>query len=187
MQLLYEIGKTIHFIGLISWFAGLFYLPRLFIYHVEALENSDLNEKIILSRQYHLMEKRLYHIIMNPAMILTFSGGTMMLVFYGWEWFSSNIWMHWKIGFVILLTGYHHYNKTIIKKLEKEQIPLSSNQLRFYNEIATILLLAIVLLAVFKSRLDFIYAFSAILVFGILLVIGIKAYKKYRLKNKNQS
>jgi protoporphyrinogen IX oxidase len=184
MYWIYEVGKTIHFIGLISWFAGLFYLPRLFIYHIEALEKQE-PEKSVLVSQFGLMEKRLYSIIMNPAMILTYIGGLTMIFYYGWEWFTANIWMHWKLGFVILLTGYHHYNKIIIRKLEKGEAFMTSNQLRFYNEIATILLLAIVLLAVFKSRLDFIYAFVTIIIFMFLLMLGIKAYKNYR-KRRNE-
>ena len=108
-----------------------------------------------------------------------------MIFYYGWDWFTTNIWMHWKLGFVFLLTGYHHYNKKIIRKLEKGEVFMTSNQLRFYNEIATLLLLAIVLLAVFKSRLDFIYAFVTIIIFMFLLMMGIKAYKNYR-KTKNE-
>jgi putative membrane protein len=181
---IYETGKTVHFIGLISWFAGLFYLPRLFIYHVEALEKTE-PEKSILSNQFGLMEKRLYNIIMNPAMVLTYIGGFTMIFYYGWDWFTGNIWMHWKLGFVFLLTGYHHYSKGIIRKLSLGKIPMSSNQLRYYNEIATVILLAIVLLAVFKSRLDFIYAFVSIIIFMFLLMLGIKAYKNYR-KRKNE-
>lgn len=178
----YQVGKTIHFIGLISWFAGLFYLPRLFIYHVESLEKSEA-EKNVLIPQFSIMEKRLYNIIMNPAMFITYIGGLMMLFQLGWDWFTINIWMHWKLGFIFLLTGYHHYNKVIIKKLDSGIIPMSSTKLRYYNEIATMLLLAIILLAVFKSRLYFIYALITFIVFGILLGMGIKAYKKYRQKN----
>ena len=181
---IYELGKTVHFIGLISWFAGLFYLPRLFIYHVEALEKAE-PEKSIMANQLGLMEKRLYNIIMNPAMILTYIGGFTMIFYYGWDWFTGNIWMHWKLGFIFLLTGYHHYSKRIIRKLENAEIPMNSNQLRYYNEIATVILLAIVLLAVFKSRLDFIYAFVSIIIFMFLLMLGIKAYKNYR-KRKNE-
>jgi putative membrane protein len=181
---IYETGKTVHFIGLISWFAGLFYLPRLFIYHVEALEKME-PERSIMAAQFGLMEKRLYNIIMNPAMIITYIGGFTMIFYYGWDWFAANSWMHWKLGFVFLLTGYHHYNKKIIQKLKKGEVFMTSNQLRFYNEIATLLLLAIVLLAVFKSRLDFIYAFVTIIIFMLLLMMGIKAYKNYR-KRKNE-
>ncbi len=176
---IYETGKTIHFIGLISWFAGLFYLPRLFIYHVEALEKLE-PERSVLANQFGLMEKRLYNIIMNPAMVLTYIGGFTMIFYYGWDWFTANIWMHWKLGFVFLLTGYHHYSKGIIRKLSAGNIPMSSTQLRYYNEIATVILLAIVLLAVFKSRLDFIYAFTAVIVFVMLLVLGIRLYRRLR-------
>lgn len=179
MYWIYEIGKTVHFIGLISWFAGLFYLPRLFIYHVEAMEKPE-PERGLMSKQFGMMESRLYNIIMTPAMFITYIGGLTMLFYYGWEWFTANIWMHWKLGFVFLLTGYHYYNKVLIRKLAQDIVPMSSQQLRFYNEIATILLLAIVLLAVFKSRLDFIYAFISLIAFGVLLTLGIKAYKRYR-------
>ena len=178
-QEVYYIAKTIHFIGLVSWFAALFYLPRLFIYHTEALAKAD-PERTILAQQFELMEKRLYNIIMNPAMFLTLIGGTGMLVYYGWDWYVANIWMHWKLGFIFILIGYHHYSKGIIRKLAKGETPMTSTQLRFYNEIATIILLAVVLLAVFKSRLSFLYAFAAIIVFGLLLTLGIKAYKRFR-------
>jgi putative membrane protein len=177
----YEVGKTIHFIGLVSWFAALFYMPRLFIYHTEALEKEEA-ERNILTAQFEIMQRRLYHIIMTPAMIITFVGGFMMLFFYGWTWFTANIWMHWKLGLIILLMGYHFYNKKIMTKLAAGEAIMSSAKLRMFNEIATILLLGIVLLAVFKSRLDFIYAFVTIILFMILLMMGIKAYKRYRQK-----
>lgn len=181
----YNIAKTIHFIGLVSWFAALFYLPRLFIYHTEALQKSE-PERSILCQQFELMEKRLYGIIMTPAMVLTLIGGTTMLVYYGWDWFISNIWMHWKLGFVFILIGYHYYSKGIIQKLAKGTPTMTSTQLRYYNEIATIILLAVVLLAVFKNRLSFIYAFAAIILFGMLLSLGIRAYKKYRQKEEKK-
>jgi putative membrane protein len=137
-------------------------------------------ERSIMAAQFGLMEKRLYNIIMNPAMIITYIGGFTMIFYYGWDWFAANSWMHWKLGFVFLLTGYHHYNKKIIQKLKKGEVFMTSNQLRFYNEIATLLLLAIVLLAVFKSRLDFIYAFVTIIIFVLLLVLGIRLYRRLR-------
>jgi protoporphyrinogen IX oxidase len=115
-------------------------------------------------------------------MILTYVGGFTMIFYYGWDWFTGNIWMHWKLGFVFLLTGYHHYSKGIIRKLSAGKIPMSSTKLRYYNEIATVILLAIVLLAVFKSRLDFIYAFTAVIIFVLLLMVGIKVYKRHRKK-----
>jgi len=178
---IYETAKTVHFIGLISWFAGLFYLPRLFIYHVEALEKPEPTASI-LAAQFALMEKRLYNIIMTPAMVLTYIGGLTMIFYYGWGWFVSNIWMHWKLGFVFLLSIYHFYSMGIISKLASRQIPMSSTKLRYYNEIATVILLSIVLLAVFKSRLDFIYAITAVFVFVLLLVLGIRLYKILRKK-----
>ena len=176
---LYNLGKVIHFIGLISWFAALFYLPRLFIYHTEALERPEA-ERGILTEQYAIMQRRLYHIIMTPAMFITFFGGSMMLIYYGWDWFVDHIWMHWKLGFIVLLVCYHYYSKGIMQRLARNEFVMSSAKFRMYNEIATLLLLAIVLLAVYKSRTDFLIAFLSLIAFGISLMIGIKAYKRYR-------
>lgn len=178
---LYQIGKIIHFIGLISWFAALFYMPRLFIYHVEALQKEE-PARSILAKQFNMMQMRLYHIIMTPAMIMTYIGGTMMLIFYGWDWLGANGWMHWKLLFVTLLTAYHHYNKVLIKKLKKDIIVMSSAQLRMYNEIATLLLVAIILLAVYKNGSSFLMDFAVLITVGVLLMLGIKAYKRYRVR-----
>ena len=117
--------KTLHIIGFTAWFAGLFYLVRIFVYHTEAYDLSD-PEKSIMRKQYNLMENRVYKIIMNPAMMLTWTCGLIMIYLYGWEWYKANIWLHFKIGLLILLTIYHVYCKGLIKKLEKGKTGFTS-------------------------------------------------------------
>ena len=94
------------------------------------------------------------------------------------------IWLHWKIGLLILLTGYHHYCKGVIKRMEKGEMVMTSFQFRLFNELPTIFLLSIVLLAVYKNGINFLMAFGGIIGFGVLLVIGAKMYKKAREKNE---
>lgn len=185
MTTVFFILKSLHIVGFVAWFAGLFYLVRIFVYHAEALD-MDGPKKDILTQQYHLMEERVYHIICNPAMIITWVCGTIMICIYGWEWFVASYWLHAKIFLLILLTGYHHRNKSIIKKLAAGEKVMSSEKFRMYNEVPTLFLLTIVLLAVFKNNLNFVYALGAILLVGVLLMIAIKQYKKYRLNNKNK-
>ena len=174
--------KALHIIGFVSWFAALFYLPRLFIYHREAMDMKE-PKKSTLIEQFSLMERRLYHIIMTPAMIITLLGGLSMLYLFGWDYWIDRIWLHWKLGFVLLLILYHFYCKNIMTRLGSGQKPMSSTQFRILNEVPTLFLLAIILLAVYKSRLLFIYAFTGILIFGLLLGFGIKYYKQIRDRN----
>ena len=117
--------------------------------------------------------------------MLTWLFGLIMIYMNGWEWYKLNIWLHFKIGFVILLTVYHLYNKKIIKQLHAEQAIMSPFKFRLYNEVPTLFLLTIVLLAVYKNLLNFGYTFVGIIVFAIALFLIAKAYKKQRLgKNK---
>lgn len=180
---MFEFFKAIHFIGLVSWFAGLFYLPRLFIYHVEAIEDKDLNRKEILTKQFGIMQNRLYKIIMNPALVMTFFGGFSMIFWrYGWEGWKANIWLHWKLLLVGGLVAYHYYCGQLIKRLAAGEKVMTSTKLRLFNEITTLFLLSIVLLAVYKGNINFFYAFGGLLGTGILLGMGVKWYKKIRMK-----
>lgn len=178
----YSLIKSLHIISFVAWFAGLFYIVRLFVYHTEAFQKSK-TEKDILTTQYHIMESRLYRIICNPAMMLTWLFGLIMIFMNGWEWYKLNIWLHFKIGFVILLTIYHLYNKKIIKQLKEEKMVMSPFRFRLYNEVPTLFLLTIVLLAVYKNLLNFGYTFVGVIAFAIVLFLIAKAYKKQRLKN----
>ena len=174
--------KTIHIVGFVAWFAGLFYLVRMFVYYREA-QDKPMPEKEILSAQFLLMQKRVYKIICNPAMGLTWICGMGMLHIYGKEWFLENSWMHIKLVLLVLLSGYTGTCGKMIKKFEKGELQYSSFQLRLINEVPSLFLLAIVLLAIFKNATDAIYIFGAVFLIGILLFLGAKAYKRSREKN----
>jgi protoporphyrinogen IX oxidase len=140
--------KSFHIIGFVAWFAGLFYLPRLFVYHIEAVERPE-PEKKILQTEFSILEKRLYKLIMNPAMIFT------LIMAAGIIWTEPEIlkqtWLHAKIALVLLLVGFHHYCGRIIKKLEAGTCTISGIQMRRINEVPTVLLAIVVLLAIFKG------------------------------------
>ena len=169
--------KAMHIVGFTAWFAGLFYLVRMFVYHTEAFDKES-PEKEILIKQFNTMQWRVYKIICNPAMILTLSFGTAMLVFN--PGYLQMPWLHVKLTLLVLLIGYHHYCKTIIKKLEKGRTGFTSFQFRLFNELPTLFLLAIVLLAVLKDNANFILVFGGVLLFGFVLYLIAKAYKKSR-------
>ncbi len=169
--------KALHIIGFVSWFAGLFYLVRLFVYHVEA-EQKPQPERDILKKQFNIMEWKLYRIITNPAMIITLIFGSAMLI-QNPNYLSMG-WMQIKLGILILLIGYHHFCKRIIKNLENGTNKLDSFQLRLYNEVPTLFLVTIVLFAVVKNGLNYWYVLAGIIAFSIFLYFAAKAYKKKR-------
>lgn len=171
--------KALHFVGLVGWFGGLFYLVRIFVYHVEAMDKVE-PERSILTRQYNIMEWRVYKIICVSGLLLTWIFGTLIIFAYGWEWFKINTWLHFKIGLVILLSGYQHYCKSIIKKLEKGIPVMTSFRFRLFNEVPSILLLAIVLLAVFRNTLDFGKAMLGIVTFALAIYLITRAYRSMR-------
>ncbi|MEL7245693.1 MAG: protoporphyrinogen oxidase HemJ, partial [Cyanobacteria bacterium J06573_2] len=144
----YSWFKAFHIVGIVVWFAGLFYLVRLFIYHVEA-EQEPEPASTILKNQYQIMEKRLYSIITTPGMIVT------VLMAIGLLSTEPEVlkqpWLHVKLAFVVLLIGYHHYCKRLMKQLAAGECKWGSQQLRALNEAPTVMLVVIVLLAVFKN------------------------------------
>ena len=136
---MYEILKILHIISFISWFAGLFYLPRLFVYHIENNTNKEITSVFMK------MEYKLLRIIMNPAMILTWLFGLGLIHYVGFAW-----WLMLKICFVILLTIFHMYLAKIRKNLENNYRDYTSKYLRIINEVPTILLVLIIILVVLK-------------------------------------
>ncbi len=180
--MLLSLFKSLHIIGFVAWFGGMFYLVRMFVYHVEAMDKPQ-PEKDILSAQFNLMQWRVYKIICNPAIIITWIFGLSMIHIYGLEWLKNNWWMHAKLGLLILLSAYHGYCKGIIKKLEKGEMPFTSFQFRLLNEVPTLFLVAIVLLAVYKNAFNIWYTLGGLVGFGLLMFIFAKAYKKNREKN----
>ena len=174
--------KTIHIIGFVAWFAAIFYLGRLFVYHKEALEAND-EKTAVLTAQYNLMEWRLYRIIMTPAMLLTWVCGTLIVVLYGMEWFKLNLWMHFKFLFLLILSGYHGYSKGIIKKLQNNTANFSSMGFRYFNEVPTLLLILIVSLAVFRNQTNPLYLSLTMIGVVALIIVFTILYKKIRTQS----
>ncbi|MHC9087950.1 CopD family protein [Tenacibaculum sp. IMCC1] len=171
--------KALHIIFVVTWFAGLFYIGRLFIYHVEA-EKKDELAKSILQTQYKLMSKRLWYIITWPSLFLASFFAFWML--YKNPYYLKMPWMHVKLAFVLALYFYHGFCHKIYKELQHDQIKYTSNKLRLFNEIPTVILFAVVFLVVLKSAINWIWGVVGIILFGVLLMIGIRYYKKVRAK-----
>jgi putative membrane protein len=180
----YHYVLAIHIIFVVCWFAGLFYIVRLFIYHTEAQDKPD-PEKKILSDQFVIMERRLWNVITVPSMILTIAAGiTMLFLAPGW---LQQTWLHIKLTFVILLLIYHFMCQNKIKQMRNGLFIWSSARWRIWNEIATIFLFAIVFLAVVKDGLSWIYGTVGIIVFSMIIMSAVKIYKYFRTKNEKGS
>ena len=135
--------KALHLIAVISWMAGLLYLPRIFVYHAETKENIGQSET------FKLMEKRLYFYIMNPAMILSWIFGILLIHSQGIISLGL-LWMKTKLGLVIILTAYHFYLLAVLKDFQADKNTKSSKFFRIINEVPTILLIIIIFVVVFK-------------------------------------
>ncbi len=175
--------KAFHLIGIVVWFAGLFYLVRLFVYHAEAALEPEPAQSI-LKKQYVIMEKRLYNIITTPGMLVTVAMA-IGLISTEPEILKSG-WLHFKLAFVALLLGYHHYCGRIMKKLEKDECNWTGQQFRVLNEAPTLLLVIIVLLAVFKNSLPLDLTTWTIVALAITMAVSIQLYAKKRRKDKER-
>ncbi len=168
-----------HIIFIVTWFAALFYIVRLFIYHVEATQKPE-PEKSILTNQFSIMERRLMNIIGTPSMILVLITGSILLSIN--NQFLAQGWMQFKLFFVVCLIFYHTYCLKMLHKLKTTSSTPSSQKLRMINELATIFLVAIVFLVELKNLLDMVWALCGIIVLMIVLFIAIKIYKIRRQK-----
>ena len=179
--MLYLYLKAIHIIFVVSWMAGLFYIVRLFIYHVEANDRTE-SERITLQRQFDVMQHKLWYIITTPAMAISVLAGIAMI------WVNpvllSMNWMLVKLAFVLGLLVYHFLCQNIMNKLKQGIFTWSSTQLRLWNELATIFLVAIVFTVILKSAVDWIYGLTGLVVFSAVIMSAVKIYKYYRLKGK---
>ncbi len=171
---LYLYVKAIHVVFIVSWFAGLFYMPRLFIYHTESQEkNKDVAR--LFSIQFQLMERKLWTIITMPAMILTLISG-IALIWINPVWLHQG-WMQIKIGLVIVLLGYQYFTYRIYREMQADLFTWTSGGLRMWNEGATLLLVSIVFLVVVKNSLSWIWGSLGIILLGIILSLAIRLYR----------
>ena len=178
----YNYLKSLHLIFVITWFAGLFYIVRLFVYQIEANEKPS-PEKEILQNQYKIMTYRLWYIITWPSAILATLFAVCLLVLMP-DWLQMP-WMHVKLGFVFLLYLYHYKCHKIYLHLQKNEMKYSSNFMRIWNEGATIILFAVVFLVILKNAVNWIYGVIGIVLFSVLIMLGIQFYKKIREKNNS--
>ena len=173
----YNYIKSLHLIFVITWFAGLFYIVRLFVYQIEAFHKPS-PDKEILGKQLKIMAKRLWYIITWPSMILA-TGFAIWLVVLR-SFYLTDAWMQVKLGFVLLLIIYHLKCHMIFKDLQQDKVKYSSNFMRIFNEGATIILFAVVFLVILKNAVNWIYGTVGIILFALLLMLGYKLYKRIR-------
>jgi len=172
-----KIVLALHIIFIVTWFAGLFYIVRLFVYQAEA-QTRPQNEQDILIPQYQLMAKRLWYGITWPSFILTAIFGPLLL--YLQPGYLSLTFMHIKLAFVAGLFIYHFICHSFFKQLQRGSSTKSGNFFRIWNEVATLFLVAIVFLIVLKDNLNWIYATLGFFGLSLLLMIAIKTYKNLR-------
>ena len=180
MEPYYNYIKAFHLIFVITWFAGLFYIPRLFVYQIEAFHKPS-PEKEILGKQLKLMAKRLWYIITWPSAILAIFFALLLLHLR--PFLLELSWMQVKLGFVVLLIIYHLKTHIYFKQLQVDNVRKTSNFMRLWNEGATFILFAVIFLVLVKSAINWIFGVIGILVLGILLMLGFKVYKSIRDKN----
>lgn len=140
-QIHHDWFRALHIIAVISWMAGLLYLPRLFVYHADTTAGSDRSET------FKIMEHRLLRYIMHPAMIATWVFGVIML-YGGWDLYMTQGWMHVKLLMVVLLTGSHHVMQKHVKRFAQDANTKTTKYFRIFNEVPTILMIIIVIMAV---------------------------------------
>lgn len=176
----YEYYKALHIIFIVTWFSGMFYIVRLFVYQVEAHEKPE-PERTILVQQFGIMAKRLWLGITWPSAILTLIFGPIM-------WYQYNgihlppSWLLVKLLFVVGLYLYHFSLQRIFKQHSKGIFPYTSTKLRIWNELATIFLIAIVFLATVKQSLSAVYGLVGLVAIIVLLMSAIQLYKLIRTR-----
>jgi putative membrane protein len=178
---MYPYILSIHIIFVVCWMAGLFYVVRLFIYHTEA-QGKPEPDRTILSKQFEIMERKLWYIISVPSMVLVLAAGIAMLCILP-AWLQQP-WMHIKLTFVGGLLVYHFICQYKMKQMAKGIFTWSSTQLRIWNEVATIFLFAIVFLVVLKDAVNWIYALVGLVLLVLILMSAVKIYKYYRTKKQ---
>lgn len=172
---MYSYIKALHIIFIVTWFSGLFYMVRLFVYNTEANEQQE-PKKTILQQQFTGMIRRLWLGITWPSAILTLIFGPWMMILLG----GVPTWLAIKLGFVAGLYLYHFSLHIIYRQQVKGIFRFSSQQLRIWNEVATIFLVAIVMLVVVKQNMSWAWGLLGLFLFVILLMSSIRIYKIIR-------
>jgi Predicted membrane protein len=176
---MYNYIKALHIVFIVTWFSGLFYMVRLFVYNTEAGEKNEV-EKNVLRKQFAIMIKRLWFGITWPSAVLT-------LIFGPWMWVMLEVTPQWlvvKLLFVVGLYAYHFSLHAIYKQQMKGVFKYSSQQLRIWNEVATIFLVAVVMLAAVKQGMSVVWGLVGLVAFVVVLMSAIKIYKNIRMKKK---
>lgn len=173
----FQYVKALHIIFVVTWFAGLFYLPRLMVYAAEANAMEDKTARSILLKQFGTMQKRLLYGITWPSAIITLLLGARLLMLY-----PLTDWLKIKLIFVVLLYGYHFSLQVIFKQQAGGNYKYSGQQLRAWNEVPTVILVAIVFLVVLKNTVDFWYGLLGLLGLVFILMLAIRIYKRVRNK-----
>jgi protoporphyrinogen IX oxidase len=178
---IYNYLKSLHLIFVITWFAGLFYIVRLFVYQIEANDKPS-PEREILQAQFKIMTHRLWYIITWPSAVLASIFAFWMLLLNQGLLYAD--YFQVKLAFVFLLYLYHFKCHKIYLELQANQFKYSSNFMRLWNEGATIILFAVVFLIIVKNAINWIYGVLGIVLFSVLIMLGFKFYKKIRENNQ---
>jgi protoporphyrinogen IX oxidase len=174
--------KALHIIFIVTWFAGMFYIVRLYIYNTEANLKAE-PERSILQKNFNVMIKRLWLGITWPSAILTLILGLWVMIQGNWDktlTIPAGRWLLIKLCFVVLLYAYHFSLHTLYKQEAKGIFKYSSQQLRLWNEVATIFLVPIVMLATVKSSISWVWGLIGLIIFIIILMAAINIYKRLR-------
>lgn len=172
--------KAVHIIFIVTWFAGLFYMPRLFVYILEAHSKQE-PEQSILRKQLIMMASRLWYGITWPSAVITLGLGATLIVNQP-EWLQQGF-MQLKLTLVFFLYAYHFSLHFLFNQLKKGVVRYSSQHMRIWNEVATLFLISIVFIIVLKNALSMIWGLAGLLVVTALILAGMNIYKRYR-KNK---
>lgn len=168
-------SKALHIIFVVTWFAGLFYIPRLFIYATEAEPLAEPGRSV-LQQQLLLMQRRLWYGITWPSAVMTLLLGLTTWYNYG----TTPNWLLYKLGLVAGLYGYHGLCHVLFRQEQRGEFRYTSNQLRIWNEVATLFLFAIVFLVVLKDALNMVWGILGLLGFLVILMVAIQLYRRLR-------
>ena len=178
----YQYIKALHIIFIVTWFAGLFYIVRLFIYTVEAHQEAESARSVLLAKLKD-WSLRLWYGITWPSAVLTLGLGSYFLYFY-YQAGGIPSWLWLKLGFVVGLFVYHGLCHLLYRQLQRDEVRYSSQQLRVWNEVATLFLVSIVFIVILKNALSLLWALLGLVAFAAVLMVAIRLYKRVRDRNK---